>query len=148
MVIINSRLQTKTATVQLNYQQSERATNILLLASNHLTSNRGCSSAGRAPALHAGGQEFDPPHLHQAALRCTYFRASLRYLFNLFPWKKVSTGFFNSLLDYRKSEWFNKLTKPPTKLITVQLNLQYLKNLISFHTSETVFEIYRRFVET
>ena len=25
---------------------------------------RGCSSAGRAPALHAGGQEFDP-HLHQ-----------------------------------------------------------------------------------
>ena len=25
----------------------------------------GCSSAGRAPALHAGGQEFDPPHLHQ-----------------------------------------------------------------------------------
>ena len=26
---------------------------------------RGCSSAGRAPALHAGCQEFDPPHLHQ-----------------------------------------------------------------------------------
>ena len=25
----------------------------------------GCSSAGRAPALQAGGQEFDPPHLHQ-----------------------------------------------------------------------------------
>ena len=24
----------------------------------------GCSSAGRAPALHAGGQEFNPPHLH------------------------------------------------------------------------------------
>ena len=27
----------------------------------------GCSSAGRAPALHAGGQEFEPPHLHQEA---------------------------------------------------------------------------------
>ena len=27
----------------------------------------GCSSAGRAPALQAGGQEFDSPHLHQAA---------------------------------------------------------------------------------
>ena len=26
---------------------------------------RGCSSVGRAPALHAGGQEFEPPHLHQ-----------------------------------------------------------------------------------
>ena len=25
----------------------------------------GCSSAGRASALHAEGQEFDPPHLHQ-----------------------------------------------------------------------------------
>ena len=25
----------------------------------------GCSSAGRAPALHAGGREFDPPRLHQ-----------------------------------------------------------------------------------
>ena len=28
---------------------------------------RGCSSAGRAPALQAGGQEFDPPHLHHRA---------------------------------------------------------------------------------
>ena len=27
----------------------------------------GCSSAGRAPALQAGGQEFDSPHLHQRA---------------------------------------------------------------------------------
>ena len=26
----------------------------------------GCSSAGRAPALQAGGQEFDSPHLHQS----------------------------------------------------------------------------------
>ena len=29
------------------------------------TSNWGHSSAGRAPALHAGGREFDPPWLHQ-----------------------------------------------------------------------------------
>ena len=28
----------------------------------------GCSSAGRAPALQAGGQEFDPPHLHHKIL--------------------------------------------------------------------------------
>ena len=27
--------------------------------------NWGRSSAGRAPALHAGGREFDPPRLHQ-----------------------------------------------------------------------------------
>ena len=25
----------------------------------------GCSSAGRAPALQAGGREFESPHLHQ-----------------------------------------------------------------------------------
>ena len=30
----------------------------------------GCSSAGRAPALQAGGQEFDPPHLHQFTAFC------------------------------------------------------------------------------
>ena len=29
----------------------------------------GCSSAGRAPALQAGGQGFDSPHLHQSASR-------------------------------------------------------------------------------
>ena len=29
-------------------------------------SNRGCSSAGRAPALQAGGRRFDPDQLHQA----------------------------------------------------------------------------------
>ena len=33
--------------------------------SRNLEKQRGCSSAGRAPALQAGGQEFDSPHLHQ-----------------------------------------------------------------------------------
>lgn len=28
---------------------------------------RGLSSAGRAPDLHSGGQEFDPPRLHHGA---------------------------------------------------------------------------------
>ena len=37
----------------------------------------GCSSAGRAPALQAGGQEFDPPHLHQI-FRILHVFASLR----------------------------------------------------------------------
>ena len=32
----------------------------------------GCSSAGRAPALQAGGQEFDSPHLHHG-----FFKAKL-----------------------------------------------------------------------
>ena len=30
----------------------------------------GCSSAGRAPALQAGGQEFDSPYLHHLEVRC------------------------------------------------------------------------------
>ena len=30
-------------------------------------SARGLSSAGRAPDLHSGGQEFDPPRLHHFA---------------------------------------------------------------------------------
>ena len=33
---------------------------------------RGRSSAGRAPALHAGGQEFDPPRLHQPTILRDY----------------------------------------------------------------------------
>ena len=33
----------------------------------HESVKRGCSSAGRAPALQAGGQEFDSPHLHHRA---------------------------------------------------------------------------------
>ena len=30
---------------------------------------RGCSSVGRAPALQAGGQEFESPHLHQFIIK-------------------------------------------------------------------------------
>ena len=40
----------------------------------------GCSSAGRAPALQAGGQEFDPPHLHQSLLESDTF--NMLYLEN------------------------------------------------------------------
>ena len=37
-----------------------------------LSANRGCSSAGRAPALHAGGHRFEPVHLHHAARPVLY----------------------------------------------------------------------------
>jgi hypothetical protein len=33
-------------------------------ALTRIESGWGCSSAGRAPALHAGGHRFDPVHLH------------------------------------------------------------------------------------
>ena len=38
----------------------------------------GCSSAGRAPALQAGGQEFDSPHLHQSVFCKAKNRDSVR----------------------------------------------------------------------
>ena len=33
----------------------------------------GCSSVGRAPALQAGGQEFESLHLHSVLLRSKHF---------------------------------------------------------------------------
>ena len=39
-----------------------------LLSKSVKTDFWGYSSAGRAPALQAGGQRFDPAYLHQAAL--------------------------------------------------------------------------------
>ena len=34
----------------------------------------GYSSAGRAPALHAGGQRFDPAYLHQSSLLSSWYK--------------------------------------------------------------------------
>ena len=42
----------------------------------------GCSSAGRAPALQAGGQEFDPPHLHQRRSKMQETRSKKKRLSN------------------------------------------------------------------
>jgi hypothetical protein len=38
--------------------------------------DRGLSSAGRAPALQAGGHRFDPDSLHQTRLRLLWWRLS------------------------------------------------------------------------
>jgi hypothetical protein len=38
----------------------------------------GLSSAGRAPALHAGGQRFDPARLHQDFLQSKIIKVFLR----------------------------------------------------------------------
>ena len=43
---------------------------------------RGISSAGRAPALHAGGQRFDPAILHQVTFSL-YFRQKISSFENL-----------------------------------------------------------------
>ena len=40
----------------------------------------GISSAGRAPRLHRGGQEFDPPMLHH--IECKELERSSFFLFN------------------------------------------------------------------
>ena len=45
----------------------------------------GFSSAGRAPALHAGGQEFESPNLHHLKSRAErlFFSVFLPYLYSL-----------------------------------------------------------------
>ena len=53
---------------RLDIRDIRKITKDLILVNNEVSTEIwGCSSAGRAPALQAGGQEFDPPHLHQRA---------------------------------------------------------------------------------
>ena len=42
----------------------------------------GFSSAGRAPALHAGGQEFESPNLHHLKIRAVrlFFSAIINFI--------------------------------------------------------------------
>ena len=51
---------------RLDIRGIRKITKDLILVNNEVSTKIwGCSSAGRAPALQAGGQEFDSPHLHQ-----------------------------------------------------------------------------------
>ena len=52
----------------------------------------GCSSAGRAPALQAGGQEFDSPHLHQ-------------------PGRQAGTLFFENCIEEETKEKISRKRK-------------------------------------
>ena len=50
---------------RLDIRGIRKITKDLILVNNEVSTKIwGCSSAGRAPALQAGGQEFDSPHLH------------------------------------------------------------------------------------
>ena len=49
----------------------------------------GCSSVGRAPALQAGGQEFESLHLHEGNEPCTDVYRNRQT--NLFGWMLVDT---------------------------------------------------------
>ena len=50
----------------------------------------GCSSAGRAPALQAGGQGFDSLHLHQPTVSAAKARRAFVEGFNISPDGKES----------------------------------------------------------
>ena len=53
-------------TVGWSIREHMKITKDVILVNNEVSTKIwGCSSAGRAPALQAGGQEFDSPHLHQ-----------------------------------------------------------------------------------
>ena len=82
---------------------------------------RGCSSAGRAPALQAGGQRFEPAHLHQhidnriglsRSPECRSKQESPKIQWSFWGSKKSGSSFFNSFRRDRKiissatEEWF------------------------------------------
>ena len=50
-----------------NFRRSDEGD--LEIFETETTRKRGCSSAGRAPALQAGGHGFEPHHLHQSGDR-------------------------------------------------------------------------------
>ena len=54
---------------RLDIRDIRKNTKDLILVNNEVSTKiLVCISAGRAPALQAGGQEFDSPHLHQRLL--------------------------------------------------------------------------------
>ena len=69
------RASRKKALFNFEDTQGERVSAKKKLEKPRETRTWGCSSAGRAPALQAGGQEFDPPHLHQTGRIAQVVRA-------------------------------------------------------------------------
>ncbi len=59
-----SRCKTRQSDEENTQCMSRNFNEVLQRIKNKGKSTWGCSSAGRAPALQAGGQEFDSPHLH------------------------------------------------------------------------------------
>src|SRR3989442_13302117 len=55
--------ETYTAQTEIEHERSDRPASPPSFVAFH--SGWGCSSAGRAPALQAGGRRFDPAQLHQ-----------------------------------------------------------------------------------
>ena len=67
----------------------------------------GYSSAGRAPALHAGGQRFDPAYLHHLSslskfIYLVYLTMITEKFYQLF-FKKLETSWKQEIFE-RKSE--------------------------------------------
>ena len=63
----------------------------------------GCSSAGRAPALQAGGHGFESHHLHHSYLQCKKRnqKTSMKFLWLPFFTKKVTQMFIENRINKR-----------------------------------------------
>ena len=61
----------------------------------------GCSSAGRAPALQAGGQEFDSPHLHNLTVFLVYLPVFITFRIH------IRVGYSNEQLTLKIQVKFN-----------------------------------------
>ena len=75
----------------------------------------GCSSAGRAPALQAGGHGFESHHLHHK--RSEIENPSMKFLWLPFFTKKVTLPFFTKKVTQMFIE--NRIKKKETKQIVV-----------------------------
>ena len=73
MISVRSEVQVFPGPPEISGQNAQAAGGRAERGLSCLTSvcRRGCSSAGRAPALQAGGRRFDPGQLHQNWWRCT-----------------------------------------------------------------------------
>ena len=78
---------------RLDIRDIRKITKDLILVNNEVSTKIwGCSSAGRAPALQAGGQEFDSPHLHQ-------------------PGRQAGTLFFENCIEEETKEKISRKRK-------------------------------------
>ena len=65
----------------------------------------GISSAGRAPALQAGGRRFDPVILHQVLLESANVSQSTRLWFRFDLLEINAVSFFNNLEEVKIIYW-------------------------------------------
>lgn len=85
---------------QINFGKAHKKPNQKSFLPSFFTKKRGIGSAGRAPALHAGGQEFESPILHhkkESSLRTLFFIANFPAVSGLFAYIILEENFLERI---------------------------------------------------